>query len=179
MADEIRAFGWDDTVQTADDSGGDFAVLRPGFATFRISELKRGYFEGSAKMPQCHQMQLTLTCTEADGTSSTVYENLPLLSNWLWKLTAFFKAVRLIPEETPAGSNVNLPWNSLAVGQMGYCKVKNRQYTNKKGEQKTTNQIERFLHGDACAEAQAVLAPVMAAPAGYQQPQQQLSQPWA
>lgn len=202
MAEQtITPFGWNDTVQTADDNGGEFALLTPGYATFKVSGFERAYYEGGPKLPACNQAKLTLEVTDSRGVTSTVYDNLNLLSNWMWKITSFFKACRLIDESVPANSAVTLPWDRL-TGATGFCKVDRRTYT-KDGAERQTNDVKSYVHTpeglrkaagalgyqlpSQPAQAQPAPAPAPAVqPQVYQQPQaasqpawgQPLSQPW-
>lgn len=144
------SFGWDDAVETAD--GGNFSLLDEGPAMFKVTEFKRGRFEGSKRMAACYQAELVLEVRDASGNVSDVRCNLPLNRRMAWKLTSFFKSVGLIDPGTPSGTTVRYEWDRL-VGTRGICEIEHYTWTGDDGQVRTGNSIKSFLFGDRADEA--------------------------
>ena len=155
MAEYNDSFGWDDEVETADASN--FQLLNEGPCMFRVTDFKRGRFEGSAKMSACFQAELTLETSDPEGHVSDIHTNLPLNRKMQWKLTAFFKSIRLIDPDTPSGSAVRYPWDKI-VGTRGMCEVEHYQWTGNDGQVRTGNSIKSFLFGDRSDDAAQTFA---------------------
>lgn len=164
-------FGWDDEVETAD--SGNFQLLDEGPAMFKVVEFKRGRFVGSARMAACYQAELLLACTDPAGHVSDVHTNLLLNKKMAWKLTSFFKAVRLIEPDTPSGSAVRYPWDKI-LGTRGMLEIEHYSWTGDDGKEHEGNSVKSFLYGHRSDEAaQAFATPAQPAP---QQPVAQQSQ---
>ena len=54
-------------------------------------------------------------------------------------LSAFFEGIGLKKK----GERLQMPWNKV-IGSTGRCKVTIRRYKNKDGEERESNQINRF-----------------------------------
>ena len=153
------SFGWDDEVETSDASA--FQLLDEGPAMFEVTEFRRGRHEGSARMAPCYQAELTLECTDPAGHVSDVHTNLPLTRKMQWKLTSFFKAVRLIDPVTPSGSAVRFPWDQV-LGTRGMCEIEHYQWTGDDGQARSGNSVKTFYYGrrsDEVAQAFAAQPP--------------------
>ncbi|SFJ74848.1 hypothetical protein [Succinivibrio dextrinosolvens] len=143
MANEGYEIGWDDEVEQ---DGGDFVLLDEGEYSFTVSKFERGRFPGSSKIPPCNKAILTLTIDSPQGRTS-VNSDLIMYSSMEWKLSQFLRSIGLKKE----GEKVRVKWDQL-VGKKGRCLIKHRSYTNKNGEDKLTNDIERFLDFDGSVE---------------------------
>lgn len=158
------SFGWDDEVETSDASA--FQLLDEGPCMFKVTEFKRGRFEGSARMGPCYQAELVLEVTDPAGHVSDVKTNLPLNKRMAWKLTSFFKSVRLVEPSTPSGTNVRYPWDKL-LGTRGMCEIEHYEWTGNDGQTRTGNSVKSFLYGDRSDEAAQAFAPSQPAQRPY------------
>jgi hypothetical protein len=167
------SFGWDDEVATSDASA--FQLLDEGPCMFKVTEFKRGRFEGSARMGPCYQAELVLEVTDPSGHVSDVKTNLPLNKKMAWKLTSFFKAVRLIDPSVPSGTNVRYAWDKL-LGTRGMCEIEHYEWTGNDGQVRTGNSVKSFLYGDRSDEAAQAFAPTTQ-PQAHQPQQGQMTYP--
>ena len=111
-----------------------------------ITNIERGRFPGSTKIPPCNKAVLTLAIDSDQGRTS-VNADLIMYSSMEWKLSQFLRSVGLKKE----GEKVRVKWDQL-VGKKGRCIIKHRTYTNKNGEEKQTNDIDRFIDANLSAE---------------------------
>ncbi len=71
-----------------------------------------------------------------DGVKGGCFENLYLVSNAIWKVKAFFRAIGFdSPDEKPFRPE----WNRV-IGSEGRAKIKQRTY-----EDKTFNEVDKFI----------------------------------
>lgn len=143
MANEGYELGWDDEIEQ---DGGDFILLDEGEYAFTVTKFERGRFPGSTKIPPCNKAALTLAIDSDQGRTS-VNADLIMYSSMEWKLSQFLRSVGLKKE----GEKVRVKWDQL-VGKKGRCMIKHRTYTNKNGEEKQTNDIDRFIDANLSAE---------------------------
>lgn len=135
-SNDMAALAWDSVIQ--EESSG-FTLLPPGEYDFKVLELKRGYHNGSEKLPPCNKAELEIEVTGAEGTIKLTH-NLFLHQKTEGLLSAFFIAIGLKKHGEPLAMN----WSAVP-GARGRCKVKVREWNNDKGEPRQSNQIERFL----------------------------------
>lgn len=172
-----RELDWEDTIQN--DSA--VSVLLPeGTYSFVVTAVERARHPGSAKLPPCKKIILTLSLADEAGNAGQVKHNLFLHSKCEGLLCAFFLAIGLRRHGEP----LRMSWN--IVGRRGRCKVSQRSYTGNDGTERRTNDIAAFLEPPAAGPAaqpspypaggmaQPQAAPAVPAPAaqGYQAPQQ-------
>lgn len=143
MSNEGYEIGWDDEVEQ---DGGDFVLLDEGEYSFTVTKFERGRFPGSTKIPACNKAVLTLAIDSDQGRTSVIAD-LIMYSSMEWKLSQFLRSVGLKKE----GEKVRVKWDQL-VGKKGRCMIKHRTYTNKNGEEKQTNDIDRFIDANLSAE---------------------------
>lgn len=143
MSNEGYEIGWDDEVEQ---DGGDFVLLDEGEYSFTVTKFERGRFPGSTKIPACNKAVLTLVIDSDQGKTSVIAD-LIMYSSMEWKLSQFLRSVGLKKE----GEKVRVKWDQL-VGKKGRCMIKHRTYTNKNGEEKQTNDIDRFIDANLSAE---------------------------
>lgn len=143
MSNEGYEIGWDDEVEQ---DGGDFVLLDEGEYSFTVTKFERGRFPGSTKIPPCNKAVLTLAIDSDQGRTSVIAD-LIMYSSMEWKLSQFLRSVGLKKE----GEKVRVKWDQL-VGKKGRCMIKHRTYTNKNGEEKQTNDIDRFIDANLSAE---------------------------
>ena len=146
MAEQGYEIGWDDYVEQ---DGGDFVLLDEGEYEFRITGFERGRFPGSAKIPPCNKAIMTLTIDSPQGRTS-VNADLIMYSSMEWKLSQFLRSIGAKKE----GEKVRVKWDDL-IGKVGRCVIKHRSYINKNGEEKQTNDVDRFVDADDSVMASA------------------------
>ena len=56
-----------------------------------------------------------------------------------WKIAAFFRSIG----QKKHGEKLAMDWNKV-IGAKGRCHVKQRDYTNNNGEERTVNDIDKF-----------------------------------
>lgn len=134
----MTAFNWDSTIEK---DGGDFKLLPEGIYPFTIKKLEKGFFNGSSNVPPCPRAQLTLRVGTGMDVSD-VTEGLLLDDSLEWKLCQFFTGIGARKHGEPLAMN----WDDdFIVGKTGWVQIGHRSYTNKDGEEKVGNQVEKFL----------------------------------
>ena len=134
---EDRAFDWNDVIEN---DGGEFTLLPEGTYPFTVLSFERGEFPGSEKMPACKKAVLTIRIDGGTLGATDVTENLFLHSRAEWKLCQFFTAIG----QRQHGEQLRMDWSKVP-GSRGLCEVGVREYRNKDGEQKKSNQITKYL----------------------------------
>lgn len=128
-------FDWNDTIEL---DGQEYVLLEDGDYDFTVTGFDRGRFPGGAKIPPCNKAALTLQVKTDRGTAN-VHLDLLLYRTMEWKLSAFFRCIGLKKQ----GERVNMDWNSL-IGATGRGHFKTRTYTDRDGNEKSVNEIDRF-----------------------------------
>ena len=131
----MAAFDWDDESTTEDSA---FELLDPGEHDFVVVNFKRDQYNGGAKIPPCPMAVYTL---DFDGVR--VDERFYLDDSVKWRITQFFKAIKLIDPDTPSGSAIRWPWDN-AIGCKGRAETRIREYEYN-GETRKTNDIAKFI----------------------------------
>lgn len=129
-----RELGWDDEIQQE----SEFTLLSEGDYDFEVTSFERGRSSGSDKIPPSNMAILTLKVTDGRN-STTITERLVLHTKLEWKLSQFFIAIG----QKKHGEPLKMNWNRV-VGAKGRCKVKIETYTNKYGEEKQSNKIDKY-----------------------------------
>lgn len=126
---------WDAVIEN---DGQEYLILPEGDYEFTVTGFERGRFPGSAKMSPCNKASLTLSVMTPNGTA-TVFTDLILNRLVEWRISAFFRCIgqkrhgeRLVPD-----------WNKV-VGSSGRAHFKPKNYTDKDGNIKQANTVERF-----------------------------------
>ncbi len=141
MAEPDKIVDWDVTEADPDDgSHGGWTVLEEGYYPFTVQRFERGRFEGSAKMQACPMAVVTLAVQGANGEEARVTERMFMVERLLWKVTSLMEAVGTGRNER---GKVIIDWSGLE-GRGGWLKLKRRTYTGRDGEQRETNDVERF-----------------------------------
>ena len=130
---------WDDAIEN---DGQEFVVLPEGDYTFTVSNFERGRFPGSAKIPPCNKATLTLNIDNDQGVA-TARVDLILYRTLEWKIASFFRCIG----QKKHGEKVVMDWNKV-VGARGRAHIKPRDYTDKNGAERQTNDVDRFLDYD-------------------------------
>ena len=130
MTETNAVMTWDDVVEVE----SSFVTLEAGEYDFIVTELERGYFDGSEKMDACPMATVHFQVDTPNG-AANLRENLMLHRKMEWKLSQFFTSIGLKKKGEP----VQMDWNKV-VGAAGRFKVKPREYDGK-----TFNSVDEFL----------------------------------
>lgn len=158
----------------------EFVVLDPGVCKFTVKGFERKIYDGkSEKIPNgTPYAEIEMEFVGAKG-KTTVKERLYLLKRVQWKLTEFFAAIG----QNPTIGQAFMPnWNAV-IGSFGYAELEINRYKDNSGNDRSNNQIKKFLNPNAPEIANAQQPQVVqATPAQTQvtqsQPvQQQVQQP--
>lgn len=140
MADNNMLMGWDDVIES---DGQEYVVLPEGDYNFTVTNVERGYFNGSPKVPACNQAILTLNVDGGEHGHVTVRANLLLYRSLEWKLAQFFRSIG----QKKHGEKLVMNWPAVN-GAHGRCHIKPRSYTGNDGMPRQANEIERYLDYD-------------------------------
>lgn len=131
-----QALDWDDEISAENE----FELLPEGEYKFRIEALERGRFNGSAKMAACPQANLTIAVTKENGKEAKVFDTLYLNTKAEWKLSQFFVAIG----QKKKGEPLTMNWGKVP-GSTGKLKLVINEYTDKNGNARQNNKIDRYL----------------------------------
>lgn len=135
MAENLdRELGWDDEIEKE----SNFILLKEGDYNFRVKTFERARHPGSDKLPPCNKAIVSIDIDSPEG-STTINHNLFLHTKCEGMLSAFFEAIG----QKKKGERITMNWN-MVPGSTGRCKVTIRNYKNKDGEDRQSNQISRF-----------------------------------
>lgn len=157
---------WDSEITEDNPS---FTLLPEGDYPFIVLNMERGRYEPTregAKLPPCPMATLTIQLNAADGTSTTVNHRLYLHSSTAGRLGQFFVSIGLKPK----GQKVRMAWDKVVTAR-GMCHVAIRNYTDRNGNERKSNEIREFLEPDPSqVPAWQPAAPAYQTPPPYQQP---------
>ena len=136
-----RAFDWNDTIE----NDGEFKLLPEGDYDFTVQSFERGRFNGSEKMSACPMAILSIRVSGPAG-ATTLSHNLFLHSKSEWALCAFFTAIG----HRKSGEPLRMDWSKVS-GSSGRCKLGVRKWMGKDGQERESNEINRFYEPDAAA----------------------------
>ena len=144
MADDIRnnqnmEMDWNDAIES---DGQEFVVLEEGDYNFEVTGFERGRFPGGQKIPACNKAALTLQVKTENGVA-ICRTDLLLYRSLEWRLSAFF---RCIGQKRP-GERLVMDWNTV-IGSRGRAHFKPRPYTDKDGNDRVANEVDRFYDWD-------------------------------
>lgn len=143
---EAKFFKWDAEI-TADTP--EYVVLPEGDYPFQVQGLEKQTYQGdSEKIGRGCPMAVLKLVVGDDEQHTSVSDRLYLTTSMEWKLGSFFRAIG----QKTHGKAYKMDWDKV-VGKEGLCHVKVRTYVGNDGQQKQTNQIDRYL------ECEAVKAP--------------------
>ena len=127
---------WNDSIQ---EDGNEYILLPEGDYNFLITAFERGRFPGSAKVPACNKATITAQVTTAEGVA-TIKFDLLLYRSLEWRISAFFRCIG----QKKHGEKLTMDWNKV-VGSIGRAHFKPRSYVNQYGEEKSVNDLDRFI----------------------------------
>ena len=171
---EGRAFNWDDMINNE----STFTLVEEGDYDFRVMKVERGRHSGSAKLPACPKVTLTLAILDDCGNELTsLIHNIFMHSSVEGLISAFLLSVGLKKHGEP----VRLTEFEKAPGRVGKCHIYKDKWTNDRGEEKENNKIKYLL--DAAPAAQPSQVPYTSTAAPVQPsvqtaPQQQTFGGW-
>lgn len=141
MANDMNmCMDWNDVIES---DGQEFIILEEGDYNFTVTNFERGRFPGSAKIPACNKAALTLQVTMYDGRVATIKFDLILYRTLEWRISAFFRCIGQKKQD----ERLVMDWNKV-VGTRGRGHFKPRTYTNKDGEERQTNDVDKFYDWD-------------------------------
>lgn len=132
---------WDDAIEN---DGEEFVTLPEGDYIFRVANFERGYYESKegSKLPSCPEAVLTLAI-DHDGQTVNVFDRLKLHKSMEWRLASFFRAIGLKKH----GERLVMDWAKVP-GAMGRVHLKPRKYKGADGEEKTVNNVNKYIDYD-------------------------------
>lgn len=131
---------WGDTIES---DGQEFVILEEGDYNFTVTDFERGRFPGSAKIPACNKAALTLQVRTADGKRATIKFDLLLYRSLEWRISSFFRCIG----QKKHDERLVMDWTKV-VGARGRARFKPRAYTNKDGEERQANDVDKFYDWD-------------------------------
>lgn len=143
MADTNNFLSWGDSFEV--DPTHEFPTLVPGEYPFIIEKVERTSVQKEeSDYYGCPMAAVTFRITGKDETGSeatiTRTENFMLHMDFLWKISELFISVGLARK----GERITPDWTGLPT-RAGQCRVKVREYTNRNGDKRKSNDIEKFL----------------------------------
>lgn len=127
---------WDDEISG---EGNEYVVLPEGDYVFKVIGFERGRYIGSAKIPPCNKAIITVQVNTIHGPAICKFD-LILFRTLEWKLCSFFRSIGQKKHDEP----LKMDWNKVQ-GSYGLAHFKPRSYETNSGEQRTVNDIDRFL----------------------------------
>lgn len=139
MEDNGHALEWDATLRGAPAPS---ILLEEGDYNYEVTLLERGRHEGSNKIPACPKATLTLSVPTPEGVAAVIVV-LYLYSTMEWKLSSFFRSIGL----KKPGESYTMQWDQV-VGRKGRAHFRPSEYTDKQGNSRKTNNVDKFLDFD-------------------------------
>mgnify|MGYP003442066643 CR=1 FL=1 len=127
---------WNDSIET---DGNEFVLLPEGDYNFLVTGFERGRFPGGPKVPACNKAMITVQVTTAEGIARVKFDLL-LYRSLEWRISSFFRCIG----QKKHGEKLTMDWNKV-MGSIGRAHFKQRTYTNQYGEEKTVNELDRFI----------------------------------
>ena len=130
---------WNDSISL---DSKEFVVLEDGDYDFTVKEFERGSFPGGAKIPPCNKASLVLQVESTNG-SATIHTDLLLHRSLEWKLSEFFRCIG----QKKRGERIVMDWSKI-VGSKGRARIRKTTYTDRDGNSRNKNEVERFIDAD-------------------------------
>ena len=130
---------WNDSIET---DGQEFVLLPEGDYNFRVTNFERGRFPGGPKVPACNKATITVEVTTKEGKAIVKFDLL-LYRSLEWRISSFFRCIG----QKKHGERLVMNWNKV-LGSKGRAHFKPRTYTNRDGEERQTNDVDRFYDYD-------------------------------
>ena len=140
MENEKNMFlDWDDAIES---DGQEFITLEEGDYNFTVTGFERGRFPGGPKIPACNKAALTLQVRTSDGIA-VIHTDLLLYRSLEWRISAFFRCIG----QKKHGERLVMDWNRV-IGSKGRAHFKPRSYTDRDGNERIANDVDRFIDWD-------------------------------
>ena len=139
MNDQNMVMDWNDTIEN---DGQEFVILEEGDYNFTVTGFERGRFPGGPKVPACNKAALTLQVKTDEGIA-VIRTDLLLYRSLEWRISAFFRCIG----QKKHGERLVMDWNRV-VGSQGRAHFKPRTYTDRDGNERQANDIDRFYDWD-------------------------------
>ena len=127
---------WNDSIE---EDGQEFILLPEGDYNFTVTNFERGRFPGGPKIPACNKASITVQVDTQDGLAIVKFDLL-LYRSVEWRISGFFRCIG----QKKHGEKLTMDWNRV-IGSKGRAHFKQRTYVNGQGEEKATNDIDRFI----------------------------------
>ena len=127
---------WNDSIET---DGQEFVLLPEGDYNFLVTGFERGRFPGGAKVPACNKATITVQVATPEGIAVVKFDLL-LYRSLEWRISSFFRCIG----QKKHGEKLTMDWNKV-INSVGRAHFKPRTYTNQYGEEKTVNDLDRFI----------------------------------
>ena len=137
--DRNMVMDWNDTIENG---GQDFVILEEGDYNFTVTGFERGRFPGGPKVPACNKAALTLQVQTDEGIA-VIRTDLLLYRSLEWRISAFFRCIG----QKKHGERLVMDWNRV-VGSRGRAHFKPRTYTDRDGNERQANDVDRFYDWD-------------------------------
>lgn len=150
--------GWDDEIEN---DSPEYITLPEGEYDFTVTGFERGRFQPgpNSKLPPCNMATLTVELQTQDGLRVPVKDKLYLHSSTEGFLCEFFTCIG----QRRHGERVRMNWSAV-VGSHGRAKVGVRTY-QKDEEERTINEIKKYLEPAGQQPTAPAAAPAASAPA--------------
>ena len=139
MNDQNMVMDWNDTIEN---DGQEFVILEEGDYNFTVTGFERGRFHGGPKVPACNKAALTLQVKTDEGIA-VIRTDLLLYRSLEWRISAFFRCIG----QKKHGVRLVMDWNRV-VGSQGRAHFKPRTYTDRDGNERQANDVDRFYDWD-------------------------------
>jgi hypothetical protein len=136
MDNKNMLMDWNDAIE---EDGQEYVLLPEGDYNFTVTHFERGRFPGGPKVPACNKATITVQVDTKEGIA-TVKFDLLLYRSLEWRISAFFRCIG----QKKHGEKLTMDWNKV-ISSKGRAHFKQRSYTNNQGEEKFTNDIDRFI----------------------------------
>lgn len=146
----MAVMNWDDKAQL---TSTEYTLFEPGSYAFKVESFERTVVK-SGKNVGKPQADYTLKIMRTDGASTTAHYRLILDTDYMWKISGFFKALGMVPAGVSVNSDFVPDWEG-AIGNMAMCEVTQREYTKQDGSKAKTNDVSRVWQ-DAAEAANTV-----------------------
>lgn len=150
MTENTDTFDWNAPLPPPQER----VTLPEGDAKFEVLDLKRERKEmGKLGTVNVAVVTLLVTSLVAPEASDKMEENLPLSPSMVWKLYQFFASIGQYQHGDVEGGKPFTPnWGKVKASE-GFCTIKMRDWTTKKGEARKSPQIDQFLDAQGRARA--------------------------
>ena len=139
------AMGWDDVLPAAETVKPKKTILDDGEYNLTVTDLERGFFSGSDKLPECPMATVIMSVDADDGSQVKHIERFYLVDTEFMqkKNRAFFESIGLMEP----GVGKRMPWDQI-VGKRGRAHFRPKEVNGKHGVF-TVNSIVEFCAPEA------------------------------